>query len=131
MHLSVSTVNCYIKGSIFLVCLCESVQGRSPTFVAGFVLLLASIVRASVLSRVCTACKHEAMKSLGSLKWHSLSLSLLAERAVTGAPDGVHRPVPWGEFRLQRYAGDYADLGEEIQIDHYRLPATQAAASSA
>eukprot|EP00884_Botryococcus_braunii_P020126 jgi/Botrbrau1/6798/Bobra.0153s0001.1 len=42
------------------------------------------------------------------------------------------RPVPWGEFRLQRYAGDYADLGEEIQIDHYRLPASgQAAAASA
>jgi hypothetical protein len=35
----------------------------------------------------------------------------------------AHRPVPWGEFRLQRYAGDYADLGEEIQVDHYRLPA--------
>ena len=31
------------------------------------------------------------------------------------------RSVNWEEFRNQRSAGDYADLGEEIQIDHYRI----------
>lgn len=39
--------------------------------------------------------------------------------------DGVarYRPVRWGEFRRLRAAGDYADLGEEVQITHYRLGA--------
>ena len=31
------------------------------------------------------------------------------------------KPVNWGDFRLSRSAGDYADLGEEIQIDHFRI----------
>ena len=29
--------------------------------------------------------------------------------------------VNWGEFRAKRFAGDYADLGEEVQISHYRV----------
>eukprot|EP00887_Chlorella_sp_A99_P000058 scaffold16.g58.t1 len=33
----------------------------------------------------------------------------------------AYRPIPWSAFREQRYAGDYADVGEEIQISHYRL----------
>ncbi len=32
-----------------------------------------------------------------------------------------YRPIEWGEFRALRAAGDYADLGEEVQIDHYVL----------
>ncbi len=32
-----------------------------------------------------------------------------------------YRPIRWGEFRFGRAAGDYADLGEEIQISHYRV----------
>ncbi len=32
-----------------------------------------------------------------------------------------YRPVNWGEFRRLRASGDYTDLGEEIQIDQYRL----------
>ncbi len=31
-----------------------------------------------------------------------------------------YRPINWGEFRRLRVAGDYADVGEEIQISHYR-----------
>lgn len=30
-----------------------------------------------------------------------------------------YRPIPWGEFRALRAAGDYRDCGEEVQIDHY------------
>ena len=30
-----------------------------------------------------------------------------------------YRPVNWGEFRAARVAGDYADIGEEVQISHY------------
>jgi len=32
-----------------------------------------------------------------------------------------YRAINWGEFRSQRAAGDYADLGEEVQISHYRI----------
>jgi isopenicillin N synthase-like dioxygenase len=32
-----------------------------------------------------------------------------------------YRAIRWGEFRRRRSAGDYADLGEEVQISHYRL----------
>ncbi len=31
-----------------------------------------------------------------------------------------YRPISWREFRRLRAAGDYADLGEEVQIAHYR-----------
>jgi isopenicillin N synthase-like dioxygenase len=30
-----------------------------------------------------------------------------------------YRPINWGEFRARRAAGDYADVGDEVQIGHY------------
>ena len=32
-----------------------------------------------------------------------------------------YRPINWGEFRSQRSAGDYADLGSEIQISDFLI----------
>lgn len=32
-----------------------------------------------------------------------------------------YKVVNWGDFRAQRFAGDYANLGEEIQIHHYKI----------
>ena len=32
-----------------------------------------------------------------------------------------YRSINWGEYRAARSAGDYADIGEEIQISHFRL----------
>ena len=32
----------------------------------------------------------------------------------------LYEPINWGEFRAGRAAGDYADLGEEIQISRFR-----------
>lgn len=32
-----------------------------------------------------------------------------------------YRPINWGEFRAARVAGDYADIGEEVQISHYAI----------
>lgn len=32
-----------------------------------------------------------------------------------------YAPINWGEFRTLRADGDYADSGEEVQIDHYRI----------
>lgn len=40
---------------------------------------------------------------------------------AVGAEDPRYRPVNWGEFRRARTAGDYADHGVEIQIEHFRL----------
>lgn len=39
---------------------------------------------------------------------------------VTPAMPPLYEPIPWREFRALRAAGDYADLGEEVQIAHYR-----------
>ena len=41
---------------------------------------------------------------------------------VTTIRPARYRPICWREFRTLRAAGDYADLGEEIQIAHYRIP---------
>jgi len=32
-----------------------------------------------------------------------------------------YKTVNWGEFRSKRFAGDFADLGEEVQISNYRF----------
>jgi len=32
-----------------------------------------------------------------------------------------YRPINWGEFRALRAAGDYADRGEEVQLEHYLI----------
>jgi isopenicillin N synthase-like dioxygenase len=39
---------------------------------------------------------------------------------VTSRQPARYRPISWREFRRLRSAGDYADLGEEVQIAHYR-----------
>jgi isopenicillin N synthase-like dioxygenase len=33
-----------------------------------------------------------------------------------------YRAITWGEFRARRAAGDYADVGDEVQISDYRIP---------
>lgn len=33
----------------------------------------------------------------------------------------AYRPIHWEAFRAGRAAGDYADVGEEVQIAHYRI----------
>ena len=35
--------------------------------------------------------------------------------------DRKFRSLNWGDFRTKRSAGDYANLGEEIQIDNFRI----------
>jgi isopenicillin N synthase-like dioxygenase len=39
---------------------------------------------------------------------------------ITSGQPARYRPISWREFRRLRAAGDYADLGEEVQIAHYR-----------
>lgn len=39
---------------------------------------------------------------------------------ITPERPARYRPIQWREFRTLRAAGDYADIGEEVQITHYR-----------
>jgi len=32
-----------------------------------------------------------------------------------------YRPIAWSEFRARRAAGDFADLGSEVQIADWRI----------
>jgi len=41
--------------------------------------------------------------------------------AVDATHPARYRPINWGEFRAGRAAGDYADVGEEIQISQFRI----------
>eukprot|EP00850_Spirogloea_muscicola_P016867 SM000140S00616 [mRNA] locus=s140:293933:294814:+ [translate_table: standard] len=40
-----------------------------------------------------------------------------AVAASGGKP--LYHPVRWGEYRMRRYEGDFADVGEEVQIDDF------------
>jgi isopenicillin N synthase-like dioxygenase len=43
-------------------------------------------------------------------------------RSATLRHEPVHyREINWGEFYARRTAGDYADIGEEVQISHYGI----------
>ena len=40
---------------------------------------------------------------------------------VSAERPALYRPINWGEFRLGRFSGDYADQGApDIQIEHFR-----------
>jgi isopenicillin N synthase-like dioxygenase len=43
------------------------------------------------------------------------------ESVVGADAPARYRPVDWGKFRRRRAEGDYADVGEEVQVAHYRL----------
>lgn len=42
---------------------------------------------------------------------------------VSQSQPARYRQINWGEFRALRSAGDYADVGEEVQITHYKIHA--------
>lgn len=42
---------------------------------------------------------------------------------ITDERPARYKAINWGEFRKLRGDGDYADLGEEVQIEHYRIQA--------
>eukprot|EP00741_Cyanophora_paradoxa_P005817 tig00000113_g5638.t1 len=43
----------------------------------------------------------------------------VAPLGLTPADEPRYKPINWGDYRRKRYAGDYANYGEEVQIDHY------------
>ena len=44
---------------------------------------------------------------------------ILTEQSRNSAPE--YNPFVYGHFRQQRFKGDYADAGNEIQIEDFRL----------
>ena len=44
------------------------------------------------------------------------------EPLVKEKSEAVYNVLNWGEFRAKRFAGDYADVGEEVQIANYLKP---------
>lgn len=57
--------------------------------------------------------------------------SELSCAAVCAADKNAHyKPINWWEFRRKRFEGDYANVGEEVQIEWYRLDGATAAAAA-
>ena len=52
--------------------------------------------------------------------FYNPSYETICQPLLQNAAAGRYRPISWGEYRHGRAAGDYADLGEEIQIAHFR-----------
>ena len=48
-----------------------------------------------------------------------------AGQGLAGQGVARYRPLNWGEYRLQRFAGDYADKGVEVQISHFLVDGAQ------
>eukprot|EP01065_Artemidia_motanka_P002150 TRINITY_DN10_c1_g2_i1.p1 TRINITY_DN10_c1_g2~~TRINITY_DN10_c1_g2_i1.p1 ORF type:complete len:350 (+),score=71.96 TRINITY_DN10_c1_g2_i1:83-1132(+) len=46
-----------------------------------------------------------------------------APTTVSPSSPALYRPINWGDFRMKRFAGDYADVGVEAQVSHYRIHA--------
>lgn len=42
-----------------------------------------------------------------------------ADVAPLAGSNAKYRTINWGGFRSKRFAGDFADVGEEVQISHY------------
>ncbi|CAM9418455.1 unnamed protein product, partial [Phaeothamnion confervicola] len=47
--------------------------------------------------------------------------STAADRCRRSNANVNYKKINWGEFRHRRFEGDYADVGTEVQIEHYRL----------
>jgi isopenicillin N synthase-like dioxygenase len=40
---------------------------------------------------------------------------------LSSSQKSVYKTINWGHFRTQRFAGDYANYGEEIQISQFKI----------
>ena len=75
----------------------------------------------SPLHRVVVTANHERYSApfFFNPSYDALCAPLPELVQVDGRPR--YRPIRWGEFRSLRAAGDYADIGEEVQVEHYRV----------
>lgn len=58
---------------------------------------------------------------LSAAYFYNPSYETICQPLVNDGQQAHYQPIRWGEFRFGRAAGDYANLGEEIQIAHYRV----------
>lgn len=49
---------------------------------------------------------------------------------LVGTGTAHYSSIPWAEFRYKRFLGDYADVGEEVQISHYKKPSAENGAAA-
>ena len=72
------------------------------------------------LHRVLTSADHSRYSAPFFLNPGYDTVYAPLESALDGA-NPRYRPINWGEFRAGRAAGDYADVGAEIQIQDFRI----------
>jgi isopenicillin N synthase-like dioxygenase len=70
--------------------------------------------------------EHRVLASTDSARYsapyfYNPSYDTICTPLVTNDALKKYKPVSWKEFRNGRAAGDYANVGEEIQIDWYRI----------
>lgn len=41
--------------------------------------------------------------------------------SLSSSEKPVYKTINWGHFRTQRFAGDFANYGEEIQISQFKI----------
>jgi isopenicillin N synthase-like dioxygenase len=73
----------------------------------------------SPLRRVC--CQRGATRMSIPFFFNPKDSFSYAPLEGSSAEPARYRPINFGEFRRRRASGDYADLGEEVQIDQYRI----------
>lgn len=79
------------------------------------------------------ASNHRVLKSTAMERYSrayffnpSFKADITPSRDLTIASREPHyRPINWGEFRRKRFEGDYANVGEEVQIEWYRVDKQQ------
>lgn len=47
--------------------------------------------------------------------------ALVAPKPSSTQPVARYRPIVWGDFRKERFLGDFSDRGREIQIEDFRI----------
>lgn len=74
------------------------------------------------------AAEHRVRASASGSERYSIAFFLNPSYAADIFPQPInagenpkYRPINWGAFRGLRFKGDYADSGEEIQIENFRI----------
>lgn len=77
----------------------------------------------AALHRVTASCRHErfSVPFFFNPEYRS-NYAPVPSVLMNGQPPR-YQPINWGEFRTLRADGDYADFGEEVQIEQFRIVA--------
>lgn len=72
------------------------------------------------------AAEHRVQASVDTPRYtaaffYNPSYETIIQPYLLGNETPKYRPIEWGYFRRQRFLGDYADFGKEIQIEDYLI----------